>query len=112
MLARMRQSGGLRRMRTPHQPAKLMHRQGQIPPRGLKKADAAAYCGCSEDAFDRGRSPALSVGTERRLIGISTGLLVCPKGRRTRPTMRWRTGRLHKLHGIANDLAWSPTPLR
>lgn len=46
-----------------------MHRPMQIPPRGLTKADAAAYCGCSEDAFDtwvkKGLVPGAIPGTQR-----------------------------------------------
>jgi hypothetical protein len=46
-----------------------MHRPGQISPRGLTKADAAAYCGCSEDAFGtwvkKGLVPGAIPGTQR-----------------------------------------------
>ncbi|MEX5286373.1 hypothetical protein QCO44_12240 [Selenomonas sputigena] len=41
----------------------------QIAPRGLTKTDAAAYCGCSEDAFDtwvkKGIVPGAIPGTQR-----------------------------------------------
>lgn len=64
-------------------------RADQIAPRGLTKVNAAAYCGCSEDAFDTwvkkglvpGAIPALSVGIARRLTGILTELPVCLPGR-------------------------------
>ncbi len=46
-----------------------MHRPGKLPPRCLTKADAAAYCGCSEDAFDtwvkKGLVPGAIPGTQR-----------------------------------------------
>lgn len=46
-----------------------MSRPNQITPRGLTKADAAAYCGCSEDAFDtwvkKGIVPGAIPGTQR-----------------------------------------------
>ena len=44
-------------------------RADQIAPRGLTKADAAAYCGCSKDAFNtwikKGLVPEAIPGTQR-----------------------------------------------
>lgn len=47
----------------------MVLRADQIAPRGLTKTDAAAYCGCSEDAFDtwvkKGIVPGAIPGTQR-----------------------------------------------
>ncbi|MET4603262.1 hypothetical protein ABIB90_002740 [Bradyrhizobium sp. JR4.1] len=80
-----------------------MHPPGQIAPRGLTKADAAAYCGCSEDAFDtwvkKGLVPGAIPGTQRwdrkaidwyldRASGLPTGETVSSD-----PLAAWQASR-------------------
>jgi len=85
-------------------------RADQIAFRDLTKADATAYCGCSEDAFDtwgqegrgaRPRYPALRAWIAMRLTGIWTRRLGYLPGRprRTTLTQRWQSGGLNVRAG-------------